>query len=139
MRYSARDLDIVWENQDEESLLIDLKKGVYYSFLDGTAFILECLLSGHTTEETKDQLKSLLDGVSESELSSRVQSVTQLLLDDDLVKETPDRTVDKHLISSDVKISKFPEVEKFDDMTEIFEMDPIHDGDLERGWPVQAS
>ena len=52
--------------------------------------------------------------------------------------ENPERAQET-VPPQDKKVDTFPEVERYDDMTEIFEMDPIHDGDLERGWPVQAS
>jgi hypothetical protein len=139
MRYQPRDLDIVWENQDNESLLIDLKKGVYYSFLGGTAQILEYLLSGFSISETREQLKTRFSESKETAFESRLQTVVEILVKDELVVESPSRTPEKIAKKSTEEIKDFPEVERYDDMTEIFEMDPIHDGDLERGWPVQAS
>lgn len=138
MRYSPRDLDIVWECMDGESLLIDLKKGVYYSFRAGTSQLLIYLLSGRSFEEIKEEMLERFDALEGGQLEQRIHDLVGMLLADELVVEDAQRSRDEpDLLELDPL--EFPAPEKFDDMTEIFEMDPIHDGDLERGWPVQST
>lgn len=137
MRYSCRDLDVVWENQDGETLLIDLRRGVYYSFLDGTALLLTLLLSGYTAQAACEFIHKEYKSFDLTLLKKQTKDLIKFLLADELVIEAPERKQETVALQ-DKRIDGFPEVERYDDMTEIFEMDPIHDGDLERGWPVQA-
>ncbi len=126
MKYEARDAEIVWERMGDESLLIDLRVGVYYSFREGYAGLLDALMEGW------DREKILAEAAQD--VGSALDSLEAFLLKENLVVEAPERAVNPH----DLKLSStsFPEIERFDDLQEIFEMDPIHDGDVERGWPV---
>lgn len=128
MKYEARDAEIVWERMGDESLLIDLRVGVYYSFRKGYSALLDALMEGW------EQTEILEKANSSEQVKAALDSMVAFLLKENLVVEAPERQVNPHELA--LNSMEFPEIERFDDLQEIFEMDPIHDGDLERGWPV---
>lgn len=134
MRFRARDNDVVWEVVEGEVLLIDLFKGVYYSLQGGTSQLASDLLHGLTEQESVDRWQARFPNSDRAQASARAASLVQYLTEQSLIlpregesEPAPDHELARH---------DFPEVEQYEDMKEIFEMDPIHDGDLERGWPV---
>lgn len=133
MRYQPRDKDIVWEVNEGEVLLIDLSRGVYYSARQGTAQLVHDLLHGHTKEEALTRWSQRYPSAAESQ--THLDAVLDLLTTDQLVRAREQAPLEPGAII-ELESSDFLPLERYDDMTEIFEMDPIHDGDLEQGWPV---
>lgn len=133
MRYQPRDKDIVWEVSEGEVLLIDLSRGVYYSARHGSAQLVHDLMHGHSEEEIAARWAARFP--SNPDLGSHLNTVLQLFTGDGLVKEREQAPARPGPVL-ELESNDFTAVERYDDMTEIFEMDPIHDGDLERGWPV---
>lgn len=131
MRYQPRDAEIVWEKMEDESLLIDLRSGVYYSFQKSYAPLVDRLLEGWSREE-------LLQNVplpSQPQVESALSRLLDFLTNEGLLVEGADKPAGE-LQLLDTDPLEFPEPEKYEDLQEIFEMDPIHEGDLEKGWPV---
>lgn len=133
MRYQPRDKDIVWEVSEGEVLLIDLSRGVYYSARQGTAQLVHDLLHGHTVQEVLTRWSQRYPSAVGSQ--THLDAVLELLTTDQLVRPREQAPVEPAAII-ELESSDFLPLERYDDMTEIFEMDPIHDGDLEQGWPV---
>lgn len=115
----------------DESLLIDLRSGVYYSFQKGYAGLLDALLEGWTEDELRERTVTEQVEVVEKSL----KNLLDFLLGESLVVERQDPPTTESQPLELVSL-EFPAIEKFEDLQEIFEMDPIHEGDLERGWPV---
>lgn len=137
MRYQARDENIVWEVVDEEILLMDLRVGIYYSIRGATVLLAHDLLQGFKSEEIIERFKGKFPEVAEPELKAKLAETSELLLNDELLVLRVDE-FKPSLPIPELTSSRFEPIEKYDDMQEIFEMDPIHDGDTERGWPVHA-
>ncbi len=135
MRHQPRDKDIVWEVSEGEVLLIDLSRGVYYSVRQGTAQLAHDLLHGHSVEEIVARWSERFPGSDVDAVSAQLQSVVSLFTNDGLVTERAAAPSQPGILL-ELESSELTDVECYDDMKEIFEMDPIHDGDLEHGWPV---
>ncbi len=134
MRYQPRDKDIVWEVSEGEVLLIDLVKCVYFSARNGTTQLVHDLLHGHSSDEIVARWVER-HPQGESNVREHLQAVILMFTANDLIKvleQDPPRPG----IFLELESVELTEVEYYEDMKEIFEMDPIHDGDLERGWPV---
>ena len=134
MRYQPRDKDIVWEVSEGEVLLIDLSRGVYYSARQGTAQLVNDLMHGHNAEEIVARWGER-GGQNGADPRAHLETVLQLFTTDGLVCQTAASPATPGPLLQ-LESLEFSAVERYDDMTEIFEMDPIHDGDLEHGWPV---
>lgn len=133
MRYQPRDKDIVWEVSEGEVLLIDLVRCIYYSARQGTAQLVHDLMHGHNAEEIA--ARWLQRFPSGSDPTSHLNTILQLFITDELIKEREQAPAQPGALI-ELESSEFTSVERYDDMKEIFEMDPIHDGDTEHGWPV---
>ncbi len=133
MRYQPRDKDIVWEVSEGEVLLIDLSRGIYYSARQGTAQLVHDLMHGHSSEEIATRWAERFP--SGADPKAHLSTVLRLFTSDGLVTERGQSPAHPGPIL-ELESNDFTAVERYDDMTEIFEMDPIHDGDLEHGWPV---
>ncbi len=134
MRFQTRDSDVVWEMVEGEMLLIDLLKGVYYSLRGGTSQLASDLLHGMTAEETVQRWQARFPDSDLARAAESASGLVSYLGEHALIvprQGDPESAPDHELTRHD-----FPEIEQYEDMKEIFEMDPIHDGDLERGWPV---
>lgn len=134
MRFRARDNDVVWEVVEGEVLLIDLLKGIYYSLQGGTSQLASDLLHGLTLEESVERWQVRFPESDRLEATEAASRLVSYLGEHGLVvqREGDPQSAPVHELSR----HDFPPVEQYEDMKEIFEMDPIHDGDLERGWPV---
>lgn len=135
MRYQPRDKDIVWEVSEGEVLLIDLSRGVYYSARHGTAQLVHDLMHGHNSKEIAARWTERFP--SSSGFEAHLKAVLQLFTADGLVTER-EQAPARPGPTLELETLDFTAVERYDDMAEIFEMDPIHDGDLEQGWPVHS-
>ena len=132
MKYEARDSEIVWEKMGDESLLIDLKAGIYYSFQKGHAQALELLLDGSDSDWIVDNVGQDV----RAQVEAGVRRLVEFLEQENLVKQAPDREGQSPETPLNFQSLDFPTIERLDDLKEIFELDPIHEGDEERGWPV---
>jgi hypothetical protein len=119
---------------ENEVLLIDLQRGIYYSARFGTAQIVSDLLYGYGREEILARWRD--KGHSPAGLAERVDRLAGYLQEQSLGVESSGGPQSGAPFLELGQDPAFPEVEQFEDMKEIFEMDPIHDGNLERGWPV---
>ncbi|MFA5504388.1 MAG: hypothetical protein WC314_04205 [Vulcanimicrobiota bacterium] len=133
MRLQPRDRDIVWESIEGEVLLLDLFHGVYYSVRFGTAQLVSDLLHGHRPGEVAERWLEKVGPTSG--LQEKIQSLSAYLVEHGLaVSGRPEPSEPAAFL--ELESHELPDIERFEDMKEIFEMDPIHEGDLERGWPV---
>jgi hypothetical protein len=140
---------VISEEIDGEVIMIDLASGVYYS-LRGTAVpAWQRLCPGATRQEVIDELAGrFIAGPGEIE-----QAVDQFLgslqANNLLVEEGPERppnASDAPSAGENGKVgagasggrSAFTslEIERFDDMAHVIQLDPIHDIDPARGWPT---
>lgn len=133
MRLRPRDRDVVWESVEGEVLLLDLLHGVYFSVRFGTAQLVSDLLHGHSAEEVAARwLKSV--GPSPG-LEKKIEGLISYLMEMGLAVSGAAEPSEPGVFL-ELESHELPDIERYEDMKEIFEMDPIHEGDLERGWPV---
>ncbi|GAB4040461.1 hypothetical protein [Spirosoma gilvum] len=118
-----------FEDFDEEIVLIHMQSGIYYTLKGSGPAILRVFQTGCVIEAVKSYL-------AESNNSERLQEVEgyieqlfteQILIQTEVLPaEHPDLT--------SLIVQEAPILEKFDDVSDLIKLDPIHDvSDL--GWP----
>lgn len=135
LSYEPRDAEVVWEVTEGEVLLMDLAVGIYYSIRGGTAQLVSDLLHGLDPDAIVGRWMKRFPDTSKEVISTFLQTTIESLKADNLVRERSGLPVQEASVIELTDSELYP-VEKYEDMKEIFEMDPIHDGDTERGWPI---
>ena len=126
MRYRPSST-VAAETIDDEAIVIDLQSGAYYCFRDWTAWAWNVLSGGIEPAEI-EQFFGDVGGVS-----AFVEQLTQagmLVERGDLapleLPPHPDATPEPLAI------------ERFDDMADMIQLDPVHDVGRDEGWPRAA-
>ncbi len=138
-RYEANTPSVIFEDFGDETILIHLDTGFYYS-LDATGMTLWGLFSrGFTLDEACTRL----DAVYEQEgttLRDAASSFLDRLHEEGLLRESPATEAPEQ--SAPVESgprTRFvaPRLSRFEDMEQMFLLDPVHDV-TEQGWPMAA-
>jgi hypothetical protein len=130
--YEVNAPDVVSESFDAQVVIINLANGHYYS-LGGVAGPLWSLLTGgHSTEAILASLQSqrpqLVEGATA--FIAQIQALGLIRPAGGLAVSTP---IDV------VWADELPRLEVFEDLAELIASDPVHDVDMEAGWPVMRS
>ncbi|MEM1245090.1 MAG: PqqD family protein [Acidobacteriota bacterium] len=138
-RYETNAPSVIFEDFGDETILIHLDTGFYYS-LDATGMAVWDLLSSRFTAE---EVCSRLDDDYEhagNEMQEAVETFLGKLLEEGLVRESeqtaadekPEATVNRQKVRFAA-----PTLSRFEDMEEMLLLDPVHDV-TEQGWPMAA-
>ena len=143
MRYKINRPDIVLEYFEDETVLINLKNGNYYSIDKVGTDILVLIEAELSTDQIIKGIKNKYDAYPGNPDSSIEKFITQLHNEKIIRQEEKTSGRDK---SSEKKVAGSlkkggtkltfspPRLSKYTDMQELLLLDPIHDVD-ETGWP----
>ena len=128
---------VVSETIDGETILIHLGTGTYYS-LDGVATAAwELLSAGAPPDELADRFAKNY-GLESATIAAALAAFVQELRDEELMLEASDDAV----ASGDAEKVVLPDVpyidptlHKYTDMQEFMLVDPLHDVEVDAGWP----
>lgn len=136
MFYKINEPDVSSESFDGEVLAINLKTGNYYSLRGSAAVIFKLLISGNSADDIVSTLVNFYS-TSEKIMLTDLTVFIDLLLDNKLIKESSlyAKTIDSKLFNSVTKEYKKPILESYTDMQDLLLIDPIHEVDINSGWP----
>jgi hypothetical protein len=135
--------DVVYEVMGEEVVILDLKRGCYYSVNDTGAKLLLNLVEGASLEELLLCSNEVFELKSEKAAQAEIQQFVEQLVCEGIMiafqrEETASANNRQKIPSPQkVKFSK-PAIEKYTDLEDLLLLDPIHDVNQQEGWP-QAS
>lgn len=134
--------DVVFESFKDETVLINLKNGNYYSIdkvgTDILTFIEQCSTTDQIINYMKDRYNS-----TDHNIDLTVRKFITQLHDEKIIKKEESSSrennfsgkKDSHSFKNSKKLSfSPPRLSKYTDMQELLLLDPIHDVD-ETGWP----
>ncbi len=135
---------IVHELIDGEVIIVNLKKGDYYSLMNVAADIWEAIDKGGALAQIVSQLSHSYEG-DLSTIREGVQQFIKELIEEDIVTEltVPDAETTQEIsfepsnpneLTTDKKLFEIPKLNKYTDMEDLLALDPIHEVD-ETGWP----
>ncbi len=126
VRYGAPGPDVVSEEFGDETIIVRLDTGMYYSLNPAAAALWRLACAGHNLEETIEACSGdFLDGDIAAAWESFVQA--ELVRPAQSGADSPARAPATALGSR-------PQMTKYTDMQDLFMLDPVHDVD-ESGWP----
>lgn len=126
--YRINSEKIVADKFDNETIIVNLSNGNYYSLRGSATDIWNLLEVGLKTEE----VSSYYSVLSDEELN-QVSNLIKKLSDEDLairVEEGSVARLEDELMFSTISF------EKYEDMQELILLDPIHEVDA-KGWPQE--
>ena len=131
------------ETIDGEVVIVNLDSGHYYSLLSTGAYIWICAENGRDRHNIVNDVTQTYDGIS-NQIAISVNEFLDKLVSEELLvameNSTNDEAQTDNVISAElVDKAPFeqPVLEKFTDMEDLLLLDPIHEVNLEAGWPNQ--
>tara|TARA_R110001592_G_scaffold348479_1_gene642642 strand:+ start:454 stop:843 length:390 start_codon:yes stop_codon:yes gene_type:complete len=121
--------NIVSDKFEDEAVIVNLNTGVYYSLRE-TAFDVWVLIEKGISEKT---LQSNFNDLSEDQ-KVKLNEFIAFLITDEVILTDHDHEV--MVSETDVKLDfRSLDYSKFNDMTNLIMLDPVHEVDQEKGWP----
>lgn len=135
VRYQLNNPPTIAENVDGEVIVINLDDGRYHSLRGDAAFVWDRLTSGVPVE-------SVLSLCSDGEAAGRgaLEDFIARLCAMDLLRPAPGQSPDGSVEAADGTWNAGGLViETFSDMQDLLGLDPIHEVEVEAGWPVKKT
>jgi hypothetical protein len=115
---------VVSEQFEDETIIVDLEKGSYYSFRGSALGIWKMIEAGYNGQQI----------INNSENHQSTKTFLDYLVSEGLVDI--DNSAPS-LSPIDGQVSGVPEYSKYDDMKDLLLLDPIHEVD-KKGWPNKS-
>jgi hypothetical protein len=120
------------EEFDGETVVIQFRKGTY-SVLSGSAPGIFAMLTSPVSLAAICAALSTGGGAQSDGLQSEVEGfVTQLLAAELVVERPADKTAIPDAMTEPYSP---PKIETFEDLADLMKIDPVHEVDMELGWP----
>ena len=140
LRYQVDRARIIFEQFEDETVLVNTETGYYYSLSNTGSEVLRLLDEGCAV----DELSQILFGTAGDacQLRSVIENFVAQLANESIITvraaEAPccKYCENQHkAIYSSVSDFPHPKLERFDDVRELLLIDPVHQVDQEYGWP----
>lgn len=127
-RFEIKSPEVVYDEIDGEYVIVDLASGKYFRIQGESGKFFAWIISGQELQTNPDSLSS---GIAEL-----IDSTVRTLVDNSIIREL---TAQKSTgISEEILSFELNEfvIEEFTDLQDIIGLDPIHEVDLNQGWPI---
>ncbi len=126
MRHRPPGPGVVSQEFPDETIVIHLDTGTYYSLNPAAAAVWGLACAGHTLEEA-------IEACGGDGLAAGITQTWTKLVEAKLVRPAPPGE-QAPAAAQAVKLAAMPEIAAYADMEDLFKLDPVHDVD-ESGWP----
>lgn len=127
-RFEIKSPEVVYDEIDGEYVIVDLASGKYFRIQGESGKFFAWIISGQELQTNPDSLSS---GIAEL-----IDSTVRTLVDNSIIREL---TAQKSTVISEeilsFELNEFV-IEEFTDLQDIIGLDPIHEVDLNQGWPI---
>ncbi|MFT5312551.1 MAG: hypothetical protein ACI9QD_000728 [Thermoproteota archaeon] len=129
--------DVVGEVIDNEAVILNLKRGLYYSCVTTASNIWQKIEAGYNLQMIYQDLSHLYQG-TEQEIKDSLIAFIDDLQKNDLIREVSIRTQESLKLTGNIIKMDFeiPLLTVHADMKDLLLLDPIHDVDETSGWPM---
>jgi Coenzyme PQQ synthesis protein D (PqqD) len=134
--YRVNQPKVIFEAFEDETVLINLDSGNYYSFSGSGALIWDRIVRGDSVGSVIENLQERFRG--RDGIASAVDDFVRELAEENLIIEDSSRAA-KNVKQERIEIGALtqferPVLQKYSDMQDLLLLDPIHEVD-ETGWP----
>ncbi len=123
---------VVSDKFDDEIVVVNLDSGVYFSLKETALDIWLCLEKSYTTSSIKKSFDNLTASDEE-----QIENFLNFLVDEKLIIESNDESIEKGDKENGLNTFTNITYSKYDDMSDLIMLDPIHEVDEQQGWPVK--
>jgi hypothetical protein len=132
---------VVCETIDGEVVIVNLDKGIYYSLLKTGADVWSRIERQLDRQSLVQEMAQSYDGSVEEiaeaidEFLANLQQEELIVADSMAEAANIDNSTTETTTATDKPRFEKPMLEKFTDMEDLLLLDPIHEVDIEAGWP----
>ena len=128
--YELNNPQVASEVLDGEAMVIDFKNGLYFSLRGSAVLIWSLVIAHHPVLSIVKQLEARLYNAKEL-----IPEFIAKLEQKELIRTSSQTAIEIQLPNSNQPLQN-PELELFDDMQALLLLDPIHEVEPSRGWPL---
>lgn len=132
-----RSATIIIEHFDDEIVVANLKAGMYYSLRFTAVDIWNLLETGATLPLLESVLHQNYETTGIDIHEHIAEFVAQLIAQELIVESILESSEPVLPLGNRKSAYVKPELVVFDDMQDLLALDPIHDVDVQEGWPVK--
>ncbi len=137
--------DVIFQNFEDETILINLTTGCYYSLDENAMAIWNLVSTCVPVEDILEYCQRAWTGDAKT-IETTIRDFIKILLEESLIRPAEDRRslpVELQQQSTTTTAAKppdfaIPQLKKYDDMAEMLLLDPVHEV-TEAGWPAAKS
>ena len=136
--YRLNEVRMFYDIADNQAIIIDSSTGHYYALNELSSAVFDALAKGAGTDALLRALRSLAG--TPTNVEAQLQNFVDRLLGYEIL--LPAETVSDVVIELSEDFLSFGfalDLDQFDDAQEIMMADPVHDVDLDEGWPILKS
>ena len=140
MRYRIDEPNVISETMGDETIIVNLSSGHYFSLQGANVDVWNCLDRGCDASAVPSYLEQAYD-VGDADVGASVAALVEQLQQEGLVVPRTDDVDPAELPDPPAGEERppfaMPPLSKFTDMQDIILLDPVHEVDA-RGWPHNA-
>jgi hypothetical protein len=133
LRYGINEPDVTAESFEDEVIAINLANGRYHSLRGSGAWLWHALTAGLSRKDAIAQLCAQSD--TPSEAAAQAAEFIDRLAAEELIVAAPERSPGDFSALTPLVGFLAPLMETFTDMENLLAIDPIHEVDMQAGWP----
>lgn len=139
--YTVAPRGIACEHFPDETIVLNLPKGNYYSLKETGQFIWSLLEKKAPSNHIAQQLSDYYT-ITTEEAHLSLETFLNQLAQEELIIEADYTTTDGLPVAESTTTNQAfttPVLEVYTDMQELLMLDPIHDADPDKGWPHKSN
>lgn len=139
--YTVAPRGIACEHFPDETIVLNLPKGNYYSLKETGQFIWSLLEKKASSDYIVQQLSDYYNITTEEARLASATFLNQLTQEELVIEAEHTETNEITTPESNTTNQPFttPTLEVYTDMQELLMLDPIHDADPDKGWPHKSN
>lgn len=133
--YRLNDTKMFYDMAEGQAIIINFTTGIYYGTSSLGSAVLDALLAGSEEADVLTALKALTG--CPADMEAQLKAFTEKLLDlEILVSAEAGAGVPVTLDAAALEDGFVLSVDEFNEVQDLLLADPIHDVDVEAGWPI---
>lgn len=132
--YKLNDAKMFYDMAEGQAIVINFTSGMYYGTSSLGSAVLDALLAGATTEDISKELQAL-PGCPD-DMDAQLKTFIEALLEKEIIVPGESSgaacSIDAASLADGFQLT----VDEFAEVQDLILADPVHDVDVEQGWPI---
>ena len=135
--YKLNEEKMFYDMAEGQAIVINFTTGMYYGTSSLGSAVLDALLAGTSVEAVLSAVKAL-PGCPE-DMDAQMSAFVQALIANEVVVKAEGEGSDNVTIDTAALADGFVlTIDEFNEVQDLIMADPIHDVDVEQGWPIMG-